>query len=549
LTRRSSFRASSIAGDHRWLFLISVVTIIEFGCWAVSWCAGHAPVPWLFTYLLLAFACLGSSLAARSLLCAGSAQASWPSLFTGTALIAIGASLFLPLKFAIPKERSFWLDTPLAAAERSLFGTDPWRILDHYLGWATVPLDRLYGLWLPVQLLCLFAVLLRPPSRAKSRALIAYSLGWFLLGVVAAALFASAGPIFYDRLMGGHQFAALGETLRSRGATLAIVESDTMWRALASNKPGLVAGISAFPSIHVAISLWIFLSARTLARPLAKLAIAYFLLVAIASVQLGWHYVSDGVGGAIGMLGLWGAAKIIDESQLFDSASFGRSETGMFMGLKRRYLDLVGSIYLYNEHRGYTAIDRVLEAVQTRWPDDRNLITQIAKHRADERKHYLMFRRWFERRGIMPFAVDSTCGHIDRFVGIMFRSTIDDLDPQFIVSRDNLFERMCRVISLTEKRGHKQVEILLRHPIVRSDNRLIKIFRIIEEDEPSHWAPYDEWLENHGKRTSSWWERRIDGFIHSELLFLKLPLLFLNPKLARRDDWADDNETTSAAEV
>ena len=25
-----------------------------------------------------------------------------------------------------------------------------------------------------------------------------------------------------------------------------------------------------------------------------------------------------------------------------------------------RYLDLLGSIYLYNEHRGYTSIDRVL---------------------------------------------------------------------------------------------------------------------------------------------------------------------------------------------
>ena len=27
----------------------------------------------------------------------------------------------------------------------------------------------------------------------------------------------------------------------------------------------------------------------------------------------------------------------------------------------RRYLDLLGSIYIYNEHRGYTALDRVLQ--------------------------------------------------------------------------------------------------------------------------------------------------------------------------------------------
>lgn len=201
---------------------------------------------------------------------------------------------------------------------------------------------------------------------------------------------------------------------------------------------------------------------------------------------------------------------------------------------ERRYLDLLGSIYIYNEHRGYTAIDRVLEAVQARWPDDEALIAKVRGHRSDERKHYLMFRRWFERRGAMPIAVDRTCGHIDRFVGVMFRSSIDDLDPTRVVERDDLFERLCRVISLTEKRGHRQVEILLRHPIVRGDPMLMKIFRIIERDEPSHWAPYDEWLRVHGRRFPNWWERAIDQLIHGELLFLKLPLLFLKPRLARR---------------
>jgi hypothetical protein len=202
----------------------------------------------------------------------------------------------------------------------------------------------------------------------------------------------------------------------------------------------------------------------------------------------------------------------------------------------------LGSIYIYNEHRGYTAIDRVLRAVRMRWPDDHALITRIEKHRADERKHYLMFRRWFERRGCMPLAIDRAYGHIDRFVGIMFRSTIDQLEPRAIVGRDDLFERMCRVIALTERRGHRQVEILLRHPLVRADRMLTKIFRIIEEDEPSHWAPYEAWLNTHGGRQPSWWERAIDGFIHRELLFMKIPVLFLTPWLGRRVAWPDADE-------
>ncbi len=214
----------------------------------------------------------------------------------------------------------------------------------------------------------------------------------------------------------------------------------------------------------------------------------------------------------------------------------------MIAWFRRRYLDLLGSIYIYNEHRGYTSIDRVLEAVKARAPDDHALIAAIEKHRADERKHYVMFKRWFELQGKMPLMVDRTCGHIDRFVEIMFRRTIDELDTKRIIAEDDQFEKLCRVISLTEQRGHRQVEILLRHPLVTGDKVLMKIFRIIEKDEPSHWAPYDGWLKANGKREFRWWERGIDTFIHSELLFLKLPVLFLNFRVKRRTEWQDAAE-------
>ncbi len=214
----------------------------------------------------------------------------------------------------------------------------------------------------------------------------------------------------------------------------------------------------------------------------------------------------------------------------------------MLNQLRERYLDLLGSIYIYNEHRGYTAIDRVLDAIVARSPDDHKLIAAVEQHRADERKHYVMFRRWFELRGAMPLAVGRTCGHIDRFVEIMFAQRIDELDTQNIIDNDSSFEKLCRVISLTEKRGFKQVEILLDHPLVRHDKVLMKIFAIIHEDEPSHWAPYDDWLARNGKSEPKWWERAVDTFIHSELLFLKLPVLFVNPWLKRRSDWPDASD-------
>ena len=211
-----------------------------------------------------------------------------------------------------------------------------------------------------------------------------------------------------------------------------------------------------------------------------------------------------------------------------------------------RYLDVLASIYIYNEHRGYTAIDRVIEAVKKRAPSDPELIARIEQHRADERKHYVMFRRWFERRGVMPLSLDRAFGHIDRFIEIMFGTPILHLDTEQIVARDELFERLCRVISLTEQRGYRQVETLLRNRIVRSDPLLVRIFTIIRRDEPSHWAPYEDWLRTHAKRKPSWRERLADALIHAELLIVKIPLLFLNPWARRRTDWPEAGDRISA---
>jgi hypothetical protein len=215
-------------------------------------------------------------------------------------------------------------------------------------------------------------------------------------------------------------------------------------------------------------------------------------------------------------------------------------ENRMPAWFRQRYLDVLGSIYIYNEHRGYTAIDRVIEAVKKRAPDDAMLIARIVQHRADERKHYLMFRRWFQRRGVMPLAVGRTVGHIDRFVEIMFGKSIEHLPTQAIVDRDELFERLCRVISLTERRGYRQLEVLLSNPMVRSDLLLTRIFTIIRKDEPRHWAPYEDWLRANARRESRWGERAVDTFIHAELLLLKLPILFLNPWTRRCNHWADE---------
>jgi hypothetical protein len=315
LSRRATVTSavtSKLGAEAGWLAVMAATTLIELGWWAAAWIGGLAPLPYLGTYLLLAGAGLTAALAAKATAGRLPSRAAWPSIAAATLMVAIGASLFLPLKYIIPSEVPFWLDGPLASGERALLGADPWLVLDHFMGWATVPLDRLYGLWLPLQTFVLFLVILDPPSRAKSRALIAYSLAWLVLGVAAAAALSSAGPLFYDRLFGGGMFAALRETLQARGAWMALAESDKMWASLASGRPGFVAGISAAPSMHVAISLWMAFVARVRLPKIAPLAVLYTLLIWIGSVQLGWHYVSDGLAGAIGMAAIWALAGFLE---------------------------------------------------------------------------------------------------------------------------------------------------------------------------------------------------------------------------------------------
>ena len=210
--------------------------------------------------------------------------------------------------------------------------------------------------------------------------------------------------------------------------------------------------------------------------------------------------------------------------------------------LRERYFDVLASIYLYNEFRGYTALDRVLDAVRVRCPDDIIFQQEIAKHRADERKHYVMFRRWFERQGRMPLQVNNSVGHIDRFIQWIFRCTIDEMDTEQVLANRDQFEQLCRVIMLTEQRGYAQVEIILKSKLIMSDPIMKRIFQIVHRDEPDHFLPYQRWLEREGRAQAKWNEIAADWCIHKVLMLAKLPALFLDMRCARMARWPDEVE-------
>lgn len=214
---------------------------------------------------------------------------------------------------------------------------------------------------------------------------------------------------------------------------------------------------------------------------------------------------------------------------------------------RQRFLDVLASIYIYNEHRGYTYLDRVLEAVRALCPDNAEFIAAVEKHRADEEKHYRMFKRWFELRGIMPLKVDRACGHIDHFIESAFGCPIEELDTDAIVADPDVFERLCRIIMITEQRGMAQVDELLRNRFILSDKAMTRIFEVVGRDEPSHWQPYDAWLRANGRRPhATWRERWTDYWIHKSLMLAKLPAVFLNRRNPRLTAWPDEDGSVYA---
>ncbi|MCE2841600.1 MAG: ferritin-like domain-containing protein [Novosphingobium sp.] len=219
---------------------------------------------------------------------------------------------------------------------------------------------------------------------------------------------------------------------------------------------------------------------------------------------------------------------------------------GVTTAFRARYLDVLASIYLYNEYRGYTSLDRVIAAVKQRCPDEPAFQAEIVKHRADEHKHYVMFKRWFERQGKMPLKVDHSCGHIDRFIQWIFGCTIEELDTNQVVEDAAEFEQLCRIIMLTEQRGYAQVEIILRNRVIMSDPVMKKIFQIVHKDEPDHFLPYQRWLERHGKATAKCNERAADWCIHKVLMLVKLPSLFLDSATPRLERWPDEDAAAYA---
>jgi PAP2 superfamily len=221
----------------------------------------------------------------------------------GTLLVAVQMAILTWTKIMLPLTSPFWADPLLADIDHVIFRADPWKIAGALFGWAAPIVDGAYVTWVLVKFVTLAAVLAAAESRKKTQALLSYFL---ILACTALGqyLLSSGGPVFYERLGFGGRFEALPIEPWVK------VTTSYLWNDYLRAGGDIGTGISAMPSLHVAIALWFALVMRSYLPRAAVLGYLYFALILIGSVLLGWHYAADGIA-AIGItLISWRAAGI-----------------------------------------------------------------------------------------------------------------------------------------------------------------------------------------------------------------------------------------------
>lgn len=207
-------------------------------------------------------------------------------LVIGFALAWIQLVTLTSTKTLIPALGPMWADSLLAGLDHALLGVDAWRVTE-FLNPVGPAIDALYALWPLVIQGALIAMLLASPSQARSRAVMAFFLTAGIIGVAGQFPLPSGGPIFWHRMGLGDRFDAMP----SAGHTIAA--ANYLWSKHLGDTTDFATGISAFPSMHVAMAAWMAITVQALFPRLRFIAWAYFAVIVMGSVFLGWHYLAD----------------------------------------------------------------------------------------------------------------------------------------------------------------------------------------------------------------------------------------------------------------
>jgi hypothetical protein len=212
-------------------------------------------------------------------------------------VFCLGATAFTTFKLAIPHIVPFYADPFLAQADAWLHGGDPGAFAHAIVpGWAQYPLGYLYGpVWFVLWFGLLAFVALHEDAGLRQRYFWSMSLTICLIGSVLAIAFSSVGPVFYDEFIDPARFAGLMTSIKQSAIGDYMAEaSGYLYASYRTGDSAMGTGISAMPSMHLAIVTLNACMLTSLNRHVGVLAWIYVALIQLGSVYLGWHYALDG---------------------------------------------------------------------------------------------------------------------------------------------------------------------------------------------------------------------------------------------------------------
>jgi hypothetical protein len=227
---------------------------------------------------------------------------------------------FAMFKQMILPTRGFPWDRTFAHVGRWLLGVSPWTLVHAMFGTMNGArlLDFLYSIWLPM--IFLFPMVVAAAisdAMVRFRLLLSWVGGWVAIGTIAAWAFASAGPIYFNSLIGPDRsyallqlrLAELAKAAAAQGTPIAAVQfQPKLLEAFRLHDYAPAGGISAMPSMHVAMATLLAIAGFTRNRAWGLLFTLYALLIWAGSIFFGWHYFVDGPVAALMMAGVWQAS-------------------------------------------------------------------------------------------------------------------------------------------------------------------------------------------------------------------------------------------------
>lgn len=225
---------------------------------------------------------------------------------------------FSKMKSAIPLFNEYSWDEAFIAWDRALFfGHDAWEVLQPVLGYPLVTafLALLYQLWfLLLYPGVMFFAFARIDPAVRRQFFLSYVLSWTLIGGALATMFASVGPCFVGPMLGDTTFDAQMAYLYAANEEVPIMvlpvqEMLLEWYGKAEN--GLGSGITAMPSMHVAIAFLFWIAMRRVSRRWGAFFAVFFAITWVSSVHLAYHYAVDGLVSVIAVATIWKASQAI----------------------------------------------------------------------------------------------------------------------------------------------------------------------------------------------------------------------------------------------